>query len=199
MSEKNGTRLAIGIPAGEYLKTDMVFCLINLLGTIGKEITTNVIIQQGIYVHQNRNDIVRGALEVDASHLLFTDGDMVFGTHHVVKLLEADKDIIAAAYNMRKFPLTSTVKLSDGNGHYRKDIKLPNGLFPCAAAGTGFMLIKMKVFKSLKEPWFQTPPTVDGKMLWGEDTFFCREALKAGFEVWAERFDDLKHIGNYYY
>ena len=60
------------------------------------------------------------------------------------------------------------------------------------------MMIDMKVFDNLKFPWFWFEMGENGKMI-GEDVYFCREAGKAGFEVWCDPRIEVKHIGTFEY
>jgi hypothetical protein len=52
----------------------------------------------------------------------------------------------------------------------------------------------MSVFDKLKRPWFWFG---DADNQIGEDLFFCREAQKAGFEIWGDPNMAISHIGEF--
>ena len=149
-------------------------------------------------LHWNREELVKQAQKLNATHLLFVDDDMVFEKDAVIKLVERDKDIVGVHYNCRKFPPTTTVHMDEEK---KKSIKWenPDGFMTCDAVGTGFMLIDLRVFDKLKEPWFFWKTNEQGEVVEGEDYWFCRIAREAGFEVWCDLTIPVKHIGDFLY
>ena len=142
----------------------------------------------GCEIASSRNRAVHEARKVKATHLLFVDYDMFFDPETISKLLEQDKDIIGAAYNMRKDPPKSTAVPIETPAPEDKPFK-------CHILGTGLMLINMKVFDTFESPWFIFAWQKDGTMLYGEDSFFCQKAIAAGTDVWADPTLGVKHIG----
>ena len=71
-------------------------------------------------------------------------------------------------------------------------------LFKASGTGTGFMLIKTKVFDKLKKPYFVAWEDEDGNHH-TEDIEFCINARKAGFDVWISPTIKIGHIGTYEY
>ena len=68
------------------------------------------------------------------------------------------------------------------------------------AIGTGCMLIKCDVFRKLPQPWFKYEWNKNWSIMRSHDWIFCEDARKkAGYEVWADRSLDIKHIGQYEY
>ena len=57
----------------------------------------------------------------------------------------------------------------------------------------------MEVFEKLKKPWFKFDMHKDGYMLQGEDAWFCSQARKAGYKIWADGSLKIGHIGSYVY
>jgi hypothetical protein len=106
------------------------------------------------------------------THLLFIDADITFNPLSIVRMINADKDIIAGAYpkkavywdkiisliqsasNVVPFPflqeITSdyAINLKAHTGD-TSDIKLENGFLQIAYAATGFMLIKRQVIETM--------------------------------------------------
>ena len=68
------------------------------------------------------------------------------------------------------------------------------------ATGAACLLVKMKVFKKLKQPWFRIQKeekTKDGIVIIlrrGEDTYFTRKATQAGFKLRVITKEDIGHM-----
>lgn len=175
------------------VKSGAAFSLTNMIAK--NPLDYKILFKEGPIIPLNREVIAELAQQMDCTHLLFVDSDMMFPADSAMRLLRHDKDIVGVNYNMRLFPLTSTVKTKPGETTQEK-------LFQCDGVATGFMLIKMEVFKKLKKPWFHVE--IDqrdstGKTLEGHDYRFCRIAREAGFTIWCDPTLEIKHIGDYLY
>jgi GT2 family glycosyltransferase len=198
--------ILIGICTGGTIRAETVAALVAAMDTLrDKGVTVNLSVQVGNFVDYNRNRIVTAALEHGCSHIMFVDSDMVFPSSGIIRLLDHDKDIVGANYNMRGNPSTGdmgmcTTKMADADGNLiavnAEDI--PTQLFKCHALGTGFMLIKSSVFAKLKKPYFQVYEDPDGTSH-TEDINFCAHAGEAGFGVWCSPSIKMQHIGAYAY
>ena len=184
--------ILLGVCAGDDIKVETVMAL---LKTSNLPPDKTILFMKGGYVHVNRRNVVKRALEMNVTHVMFIDHDMVFPPTGIDRLFKQKKDIIGGQYNVRAFPATSTVKMEDENGHFINWNTLPEEPFQCAALGTGFMLIDINVFKKVEEPWFFFADLDGDEMT--EDVYFCRKARKAGFEVWCDPTIPLSHLGQY--
>ena len=198
----------LAMPSGGTVCSQTVACLLALFDRSRQPeygINPFFSIQIGNFSPHNKNKMVEIAKEQKATHMLIIDPDMVFPDWGLLQLLEDDKDIVGANYNMRGQHDTqevriSTVKFTDKQGNYipkaAKDI--PKQLFECAGLGTGFMLIKMSVFDKLEKPYFVLREDADGQ-LYTADMNFCKAAVAAGFKVWCDPTIGMGHIGQYNY
>ena len=186
--------IALGIATTGAVKTKTLVSIVKLV----KATNANIVVWEGCNVHQARENIVMEVLKSDCTHVLFIDSDMVFEPDAAKILLERDRDIIGVDTNCRQLPLTSTVKIYDEQGNKIK-IDQPNGTIEVYAVGTGFMLIKMEVFKNLKHPWFMMEHDDKGNMLVGSDMWFCRLARRAGYKIYCDPTVEVKHIGDFLY
>src|SRR3990167_741826 len=152
-------KLAVATPSTGTIKTKTVESLIKLFK---KYPDATFLSHEGSIIHHMRERLVKKAIELECTHLLFVDSDMVFEPEAVEKLLEADTDVVGADYNRRKLPLESS---------RRED-----------SVATGFMLIKLSIFEFLPEPWFFWESNGDGDLVTGEDYWFCRLAKNNGFK-----------------
>jgi GT2 family glycosyltransferase len=208
---KKQLKVSVGLPSTGLVNIDMAVSLAALVSH-----TQHIMFQMhtptGCYIHQNRELIALEALKWGADYLFFIDSDMIFPPDGLVKLLEHNLPIVGAKYNYRTVPLRSVIKLNpkdypEGIVDVKKDfndpsqqnliatIKNPGKPFLCRAVGTGFMLIDMKVFKTLKQPWFFFRPMSDPEGMIGEDVWFCDRARESDFGVYCDPTIEVHHIG----
>ncbi len=175
-------KLAIAIPNTGTIKSQTAFALCRMLKDFPYDY--DVLFHEGSMLHIMRERLTKKAIDLRCTHLLFLDSDMTFDKDAVLRLLKRNKDVVGANYHKRKLPLEATVQ----------NPKKLSGLTTCDSVATGFMLIKLDVFKKITEPWF----------FWGEngeseDFWFCRKAREAGYKIWVDLTIPIKHIGDYQY
>ena len=188
------TRICIGLPTCGSVKTKTVFSILRMLKF--SDFDFDIVTKESSILHWNREHIVKQAIEAGCSHVLFIDSDMFFEADAVERLLKRDKDIIGVPYNLRQIEPTSTLKNTDEQGNKIWE-ETQDGLLKCAAVGAGFLLIKTSVFQKLKEPWFFWETNELGEVVTGEDSWFCRLAREAGFEIYADMMIKVGHIGDF--
>ena len=175
----------------------------------------------------------------DCTHLMFIDSDIGFDARDIVRMVEADKDIICGIYPKKEInwnQVTEAVKegvppplLKDYTGifvmnavNYEEQVHVKlNEPIEIANGGTGFMLIKRKVFEGLldKVPTYNSDmylvtdkerkprvthqffdtsidPTSNNRLL-SEDYHFCKLARDNGYKIWAAPWAQLSHTGSY--
>ena len=162
------------------------------------------------------------------THLIFIDSDIGFPKGSIRKLIEADKDIICGAYPKKEIDwdniLANKEKISKENIdkyaacfvlNYIENESLEQ-IVEIKEAGTGFMLIKRRVFEELKNhvyqirnanrgqdsiwyhEFFNTSMAADGTFL-SEDWDFCEKWRKIGGKVFLMPDINLTHTGAYTY
>ncbi len=188
-------KLAIGIATTGQVRTKTLFSVMGLVKRDPEN--TFIIAWEGCNVHQSRINIVKQAQKSDCTHLLFVDSDMVFDADAVEKLMAHNRDIVGVETNLRKLPLTSTVKLHDAKGDKIFDRK--DELYECVAVGTGFMLISMHVFGRIPHPWFFYEYDENGDMKTGSDMWFCNKAREQNLQIYCDPTVKVGHLGDYIY
>jgi hypothetical protein len=169
---------------------------------------------------------------------MFIDADIAFSPQDIPRMVDADKDIICGIYPKKEInwvQVTEAVKanvppehlqyhtgafvlnLAHGektkSGSINEPIEIANG-------GTGFMLIKRKVFEDLADKvpsytndmyhavdtvreikvikeYFATSIDEESNRLLSEDYHFCKIARQAGFRVWCAPWASFSHTGTY--
>lgn len=116
-----------------------------------------------------RNALAHNFLNTPCTHLFFVDADIGFKPLDVVRMIQADCDIIAGVYPKKDINWSGVGKAARSGVpdnallHYSGDFVInvdvaPEGgftvptdkPFPVRNAGTGLMLVKRKVFEDLK-------------------------------------------------
>jgi GT2 family glycosyltransferase len=187
-------KILIGVICLENIKAKTVATIVSI---IKRHPEAQLLIKQGSLLHKNREEVALASITGNYDYLFFIDSDMCFSSMVLDRFIEADKEIIGANYNMRHLPLCSTMKMEDENGNLtaREGI-ISKEPFIVHALGTGCMLIKVSALKKILRPWFWYGEP--GKQV-GEDIHFCRQAKKAGIDIWCEPNVEVNHIGEYLY
>ena len=98
-----------------------------------------------------RNDLVRHALNTDATHFLWLDGDELFPNHLTPQLLKHNKDIVGGWTVIRQEHIPNVYKMVS---EYKHEPYMGEGVEKVDRLGFGSVLIKREVFERLPEPWF---------------------------------------------
>jgi len=134
-----------------------------------KNILVSFSLLKSSLVTQGRNLCVNGFLEGGDkyTHLLFIDSDIEFKTETIMKLLAADKDVIAAPYPLKHIDWQKVYNRINLKGNMEPDvlskqgytwpikmenkeqITVVNGIAEVSHAPTGCMLIKRSVFEKM--------------------------------------------------
>ena len=169
------------------------------------------------HVGRSRNRCASAFLASNCDYLLFIDSDIIFDGAHVDALVERDLDIVGGLYPKKQKELAWVCNALQGN-----DTCDDTGLQEMRYMGTGFLLIKRRVFERLKNeiPELAYHPD-DGEQAaapmlhdffrsgvyafgdrrrWlSEDWYFCQMARDVGFKVYADCRVALKHVGQLIY
>jgi GT2 family glycosyltransferase len=185
-------KITIGMPTAGECKIETVLALIMEVADL-EEYDISLSFVKGTYLHDLRNKIVAEARENKSEYLMFIDSDVTFIPGSIRKLIEHDKDLVGAPYNMKMYPLTTTIKPLE----FVENFSMPKKLFKCAVIPTGFMLLKLDSFKNMPR-LFDFDYTDEGDIV-GEDVWFCNEARKLGIDVWCDPAIEIGHIGAHTY
>lgn len=169
-----------------------------------------------LYVQENRNNIVRTALDIGADWLLQLDGDesfrpellrilmrtadaetrpIVAGLYSNVGVIDEDNAsggivIVNCAYNEVEDGQYAPIEVPD-------DDMRP---FEVGAVGSGILLAHMSVYREIEQPWFWIEwfERLDEngeqvRQIMNEDIAFCRRAREAGYEIWVDPMAECIH------
>ena len=140
-------------------------------------------------VTQGRNLCVNGMLEEKDkyTHLLFIDSDIEFKFETIMKMIQADKDVIACPYPLKHIDWQKVHKRIETKGNMehellskqgytwpiklegKESIEIVNGVAEVSHAPTGCMLIKREVFekmmKAFPEKRISQPTILNGEQV----------------------------------
>ncbi len=132
----------------------------------------------------------------DVTHLYFVDSDVVPPEGTLEKLLKHDLPVVAGIYPMDAHGPVWSFKT---NGWWRSRTEpLPDGLTKTTAIGGSTLLVKRAVIEKLERPCFKIVYRAideDGRCYdEGEDEYFSRIAIEAGYDVVVDPTIICKHF-----
>ena len=240
MSEEKRPSIMVATPmyggmcTGHYLN--------GILSLTARMRQVNVPVYYGYMMNESlitraRNELARIFIEKGQDYLMFIDADIQFTGQDVATLMAADKDIVCGIYpkkevdwdrvnqaakngeeNLQDFAGAYVMNFNHGQIVAESD---QDGVIEVRHGGTGFMLIKRRVFEILEEhvPTYRTSTAKDkdgeylkpltreffatsidstGALL-SEDYHFCELWKKHGGKIYANPFIKLNHVGTYVY
>lgn len=184
-------------------------------------------------IQRGRNSIVNFFLkETSHDYLMFIDGDIGFPADSILQMLRHNKDIVCAPYpkkmimwdkikeavlaeeeNFHEYGSSYVYNLTDNHEPSKE-----NALLQIKHGGTGFMLIKRRVFDKLKHsvPKYRISHVKDannnfvheehleffgvsiaGGLLLSEDWHFCELWTNAGGKIYLDGSIRLTHTGTH--
>lgn len=202
-------RLLVGMPIGRPIESGPHDSWARLLaylaahpGYILMDMHTS-----GAYIDYNRDRIAQRAISENTDYVLMIDSDMVYPHTVADTLISRDKDVIGCVYYspshdtntgentvVRPMLFDYNQKTQQFHPWPKCDKEEP---FQIDAIGTGLMLIKIKVFKKIKQPWFFFFER-RGEIL-GEDLGFCLQCMAKKVEVWVDPTVEAGHVKPYSY
>lgn len=192
-------KILLAVATLDFIHEKTVSTLFSIVKKYSSKWTIDLVIETGCYIHKNRQKLADYAIKGNYDYLFYIDSDMCFAAETLERLIDDNKEIVGCHYNCRSFPLRSTMKMADENGNLIavNSEDLPKELFKVHALGTGCMLIKVSAFSKIPKPWFWYGSADEPDEWCGEDLWFCRQAAKAGIDVWCDPNIEVKHEGYY--
>ncbi len=188
-------KIAICVPSGRQVEADMAFSLAGLCSYSIGFAQIALFNEKSSVISRAREHLAERGLESGADFIMFIDSDMRFPADGLRKLVNHDKDVVAATYKKRVPPFEILGHLLNESININTD-----GLFHEASfLPGGFMLIKAEVLRTVPKPWFfeqYNVSDVDGGYV-SEDYGFCMKARQNGFHLWCdlELSSRIGHIG----
>lgn len=159
----------------------------------------SILTAEGSVICQLRHNLVRNALNIGCTHLLFIDSDQTFPADTLHRLAAHRKPIVAANCTTRAEPVAPVAM---GMDNKRVLSQGKQGLERVRQVGTGVMMVEANIFKRLKPPFFLNQWSEELNSYSGEDIYFCYKAkAELGVNVFVDHELSLEigHIGQRIY
>ena len=188
-------KLMIAIPTYDYMHFQFVECLTKLIRRLDEDgIDFEVVYQGGTLVYVGRDKLAKMAIDKGFSHILWLDSDMIFNEDLLDNLMDCGKPMVTGIAHARRAPHVSCLfhklwpEVIRWEGH-----DYPHSPFRVGGCGMACVLMETKVAEKVY--------SINGTAFYpmrelGEDLAFCKRAIDAGFEIWAEPRVWLGHIGH---
>lgn len=183
----------------------------NIARQLGVDWTVETMTNESL-ISRGRNTLSAKFLaKEESTHLMFIDADIGWEPWHLIALLMRDLDVVGGLYPMKTLPVKWVVNGVEGAK------STDDGLIEVSKTGTGFLLIKRRVFEKLKEhpevvqynadigldpkynefmyTFFDTG--VRENRYYSEDWWFCDNWRQLGGKVFVDKRILLKHSGSF--
>lgn len=196
---KKNTKVIIAVPTADagYMKV-MTAHAIGCTIIENADIISDYLVRVSCDIVSSRTWLVNEAIKNGGTHILFVDSDMHFMMSALGRLLSHNKEIVAAEYNKRQFPLTPVYKPMSERSETE--------LYEAEYAGMGLMLIDLSIFKDpnfgigsdgKRNAWFSFGRGSQGELVMGEDQWFSNVARDAGYKTYLDPTIKVRHLGEY--
>ena len=199
-------RLAICLPCRDIVQTGFAYDLARLTAYwsaryVPQGGALHLFTSAGTLIADQRENLVKEALNVNADWILFLDTDMRFPKDVFDRLSAHDKPIVAANYSTRGLPAKPVAFKNARCNEYVYTTADSKGLEEVYAVGMGVMLIKAEAVRNIPMPWFQIGYAAGTGNFFGEDIHFCHKAAQHGFKTLIDHDVSkiVKHIGTFEY
>lgn len=156
-------------------------------------------------IYWQRYNLAKDFLKSDADYYLYFDGDQTLSEPQadIIRLIDADKDIISPIIVRKVFPHIPTCRTfeeikrsKEGKPFFPQDLsKYGKKPFPVYHSCGGVVLIKREVIEAVEKPFF--PRFDENGDLMGTDCSFFADARDKGFTCWVEPNILCGHVGKY--
>lgn len=172
-------KILLAVPTARFIDVECFESIYNMT----KKGKIDLFIPNSYSIDVSRLVISKYAQENKYDYVMWVDSDCIVPKNALVKLLEADKDIIAGVYRHKILGSQTVVAKRFTNSKketymdlLRSDMK--NGVIEVDAFGFGCCLMKVSVLEKIEFPWFVYTTDM------GEDVYFCRKAQNAGYKLY---------------
>lgn len=188
--------IVLGIPHTGTLPVDTVQGLLR----IQSKYIINIQFLKSSILYISRDSLVEAALRAQADYIMFLDSDQIIQKDTIDKLaahLDNGEDIVTTLI-FRKDPPYQPCVFSEQKELENRQISLKyydietqdlTKPFYVESCGLGCAMIKLDIFKNIKQPWFLPRPYT------GEDISFMWEARQKEYKILCDPTIEVGHIG----
>jgi hypothetical protein len=196
------TSVAILVPTKDTVYSHFSYSLSNLVKvTTQMGIETHLFFDASTILINQRESLIKQAIEVGAEWVLWLDSDMMFPPTTLLRLLGHNQNIVGCNYMKRAYPFKSVAYTDTSDWESWIPIQYSDELVDAEASGMGCVLMRTEIFQKLEKPYFEytyQPKTED----WGgEDFTLFKKLNKLGYQLKIDMnlSNEIHHIGTFAY
>lgn len=196
------TSVSILVPTKDTVYSHFSYSLSNLVKlTTQMGIETHLFFDASTILINQRENLIKQAIEVGSEWVLWLDSDMMFPPSVLMRLLAHNEDLVGCNYMKRSYPFKTVAFTDTSDWENWIPIQYSNELVEAEAVGMGCVLMKTALFKELQKPYFEytyQPKTED----WGgEDFTLFKKFNKLGHKLKIDMnlSNEIYHIGTFAY
>ena len=196
------TSVSILVPTKDTVYSHFSYSLSNLVKlTTQMGIETHLFFDASTILINQRESLIKQAIEVGSEWVLWLDSDMMFPPSVLMRLLAHNEDLVGCNYMKRSYPFKTVAFTDTSDWENWIPIQYSNELVEAEAVGMGCVLMKTTLFKELQKPYFEytyQPKTED----WGgEDFTLFKKFNKLGHKLKIDMnlSNEIYHIGTFAY
>lgn len=141
--------IAILVPSDDQWQAPMAVAVNDMVRfSMMNGVDVGIVNWRGATVSKARNGLVQ-LVPTGADAVLWVDSDIVMPPDALLRLLDHDKDIVGCLYNKRVPPYETVGRLKDPGADISK-----GGLHEADYLPGGFVMVKSKVYQSMKQPYY---------------------------------------------
>jgi choline kinase len=194
------SKIAILVPTRDSMYSHFSYCL-NQLIKVSTQLGLDVYVfyDSSTVLLNQRNNLIKMALELDAKYSLWLDSDMVFPSSTLTRLLSHKKDIIGCNYMRRSLPLKTVTYTDIRNWNSWVPLETDEDIIEVDGTGMGCLLMKTEIFTKLQKPYFSFTyqPISDDHL--GEDFTLLQNLKKLNYKVYIDTVlsKEVRHLGTF--
>lgn len=198
-------KVMLGIPSNGVWFADFGLSLCNMLTYFArvrlgeyKEQTLVTHHVKGSVLPKSRYTVIKSAIAVKASHILFIDADQTFPKDLIHRLLARKVDVVGANIATKQIPANPTARrFSEKNLGGDLVYTDPNstGLEEVWRLGCGVLMVSVKALQTLSPGYLSMPYVAEIDDYQGEDWTLCDALRAAGHKIYVDH-DVSKEIGH---
>jgi hypothetical protein len=196
------TSVSILVPTKDTVYSHFSYSLSNMIKlTTQMGIETHLFFDASTILINQRESLIKQAIEVGSEWVLWLDSDMMFPPSVLMRLLAHNEDLVGCNYMKRSYPFKTVAFTDTSDWENWIPIQYSNELVEAEAVGMGCFLMRTKLFKELQKPYFEytyQPKTED----WGgEDFTLFKKFNKLGHKLKIDMnlSNEIYHIGTFAY
>ena len=161
----------------------------------------------GSMIANNRNTLLKWALDSDCKYLLTIDTDMIFPNDSLIRMVAHKKPIVSALAHAKQEPYVPNMYRKQEDNSWAPIGSWEKGeLKKVDAIGGAFMLIELDAVRHLADPWFAEPPMFQhiaweklGKLLFADGNITDTEIVKSARLAYRDKSIGAGVLGEDYY